>query len=223
MKITLIILATTVITSSLLSVFSFIKARQQAYQEDEATPSISSARMRIEKYIGGIAAAATVLAGIAGFAGGIGAGGKEDIPRAAPSPLPIPAVDMRSHFRISFPHDDTVVERCVTVRGTGQAPSGYTLIIGVRDRGIDDRIYFDPRVSYDNGTWSSKVILGAPEDIGREFEVLTILMDKHLAKYLASTNSRSAGYDSWWESSEIPPGARIVSRISISRGRQDKC
>lgn len=121
--------------------------------------------------------------------------------------------------RITYPSDGSKVERKVTVRGTSQnIPEGQVIWVVIYVH--EARRYFPQDLPADvqvNGDWVSPVIIGIDEDVGKEFDIIVVLVDQKAQDafndYLKDWGGKypSPGLE------RLPEGALIYQRITVTR------
>ncbi len=121
--------------------------------------------------------------------------------------------------RITYPSEGSEVERKVTVRGTSQnIPEGQVIWVVIYVH--DVRRYFPQDLPADvqvNGDWVSPVIIGIDEDLGKEFDIIVVLVDQKAQDafndYLKDWGGKypSPGLE------RLPEGALIYQRITVTR------
>ena len=128
------------------------------------------------------------------------------------------AQDSGGGFEVTSPRSGASVEMPVDVKGTAKLPEGYHLWVFVR------RIDFDPfwwpqnegRVDEETGKWRVQVTVGAPQDVGWDFEIAVAVFQGN-AHFQLREYRREAMRTGEWRPIEMPETAMPPQIIKIRK------
>ena len=121
-------------------------------------------------------------------------------------------------FEVTSPSSGASVEMLVDVKGSAKLPEGHHLWVFVR------RIDFDPfwwpqnegRVDEESGKWRVQVTVGAPQDVGWDFEVAVAVFQGN-AHFQLREYRREAMRTGEWRPIEMPEVAIAPQIIRIKK------
>jgi hypothetical protein len=121
--------------------------------------------------------------------------------------------------------DGQPVPTCFTATGNAKLSGDQTVILGAHAEG-DPRWYWEGSVTWNpsNTRWSIFTNFGDVTDPHRySMTVVAAIIDKSLADYLKSTNSKFPN-DTWWSSVSTPPNVLAQDSAVVTRtGQVGEC
>jgi hypothetical protein len=124
-----------------------------------------------------------------------------------------------TEVEISYPYNQSQVERTETIRGTSQAiPDGSVIWVVAIPQQVGR--YYPQNYPADveaQGNWSSITYIGIEGDGGKKFDILAVVADRTAQDafnaYLADARDKS----DWPGLEKLPEGATVYARITVTR------
>lgn len=122
-------------------------------------------------------------------------------------------------IKITYPYDGATVEAREMVRGDlSGVPEGDVPWIVVYSQFVG-RYYpqNDPADVQANGDWSSLAFVGVEEDVGQQFDIIIVLLDKTAQAAFNAYLSQAKDNEAWPGLASLPEGALIYDRVIVTR------
>lgn len=127
--------------------------------------------------------------------------------------------DETTKVKITYPNDGNVVEIKETIRGTSQrVPNEHKIWVVIYPHGVY-RYYpqSDSAKVQEDGEWSSSSYIGVEEDIGREFDIIAMLLDKKAQDTFNDYLTQAEKEKTYPGLEKLPEGSTIYDRITVTR------
>ncbi len=147
---------------------------------------------------------------------GVGADGKE---RSCKYILDIYPIPLQYKIEITHPNDNASVEMREIVKGASQNITAELLIWIIVYPHEIDRFYPQdkPATIQAEGNWASSTLIGVEDDVGKKFDIITVLADESVNKEFEDYLTEAVKVGVWQGLKVLPQGAVIYDRITVTR------
>ena len=120
---------------------------------------------------------------------------------------------------LTYPINLSEVDQKETIRGSAvNLPPNYKMILVVFNPVVERYYPQDQNFSIEaDNKWSSLVLIGSDQDVGKKFDIIVLNANEKATGFFESYFLGSKNSGSWVGMNQLPEGAIIYDRITVTR------